>query len=120
MGKSSLQTEQTVTDATYVDEAASLAKDLTLRESRGPDDMVNAWNRLEARYGVPFQIFWSLRYRRPKSITVGIFNRLQAAYRAECERQMRKLQHEIEITKAKAGADCPAVREVEALVGEDS
>lgn len=45
--------------------------------------------------------------------------RLQAAYQAECERQLRKLQHEIQITEAIAGADCSAVRAAKALVGED-
>jgi hypothetical protein len=107
-----------VTDTTAVDQAASWAKRLTLTEARGPGDMENAWRRLEARYGVPWRAFWSLRYRRPNEIAASIYLRLQAAYEAECERQMRRLQHEIEITKAKTGAHHPDVVAIEALVGE--
>jgi hypothetical protein len=81
--------------------------------------MENAWRRLEARYGVPWRAFWSLRYRRPNEIAATIFLRLEAAYQAECERQMRRLKHEFEITKAKAGAVHPAVVAAAAVVGED-
>jgi hypothetical protein len=115
VSKSSLHEAQ-MRDAAFVDEAAVWAKELTLRESRGPGDMENAWNRLEARYGVPFGVFWSLRYRKPKTISAGIFARIHAAYRAECDRQMRILEHEAEITKTITGADHAAVVAVEALV----
>lgn len=101
-----------------VDEAATWARDLTRREARGPGDMENAWRRLEARYGVPWRTFWSLRYRKPREIGASIYQRLAAAYEAERERQMRLLRHDIETTKKIAGADCAAVREAEALVGE--
>jgi hypothetical protein len=115
--KNSLR-ESIVTDVTAVDQAASWAKRLTLSEARGPGDMENAWRRLEARYGVPWRSFWSLRYRRPNEIAASIYLRLQAAYVAECERQMRRHQHELEITRAKAGADCAAVVAAEALVSK--
>ena len=32
-----------------------------------------------------------------------VYLRLQAAYRAECERQQKLLEHELSITKAKTG-----------------
>lgn len=47
-----------------------------------------------------------------------LYVRLQSAYQAECERQMRLLQHEIKIAKAKGLADTPGYRAAEALVGE--
>lgn len=103
---------------TYVDQAAEWAKALTRSETRGPGDQPNAWRRLEARYGIPEYAFWSLRYRKPKDVAVSLYMRLQAAYRAECERQQRRLMHEIEITKEIAGANHAAVRAAEALVGE--
>lgn len=103
---------------TAVDQAASWARELTQREARGPGDLNNAWQRLEARYGVPASTFWSLRYRKPKDILASIYFRLRGAYEAECERQMRKLRHELEVTKAIAGADHAAVRAAEALVGK--
>lgn len=107
-----------MSDVAYVEQAAEWAKSLTQSETRGPGDQPNAWRRLEARYGIAEYTFWSLRYRRPKDIAVSIYARLQAAYQAECDRQMRQLQHEIEITKTITGPDHAAVLAAEALVGE--
>lgn len=108
-----------MTGALYVDECAEWARRLTQTEARGPGDIDNAWRRLEIRYGLPWRVFWALRYRRPKDITASIYFRLLAAYEDVCERQARKLQHEIEVTKAKAGAAHPAVVAAETVVGED-
>jgi hypothetical protein len=116
--KNSLR-ESIVTDTTAVDQAAAWAKRLTQSEARGPGDLENAWRRLGQRYGVPWRAFWSLRYRRPNEIAASIYLRLQAAYEAECERQVRRLTHELELTRAKAGASHPAVVAAEALVSKD-
>lgn len=85
-----------------VTDARTWANELIRRESRGPGDMENAMRRLEGRYGIPWRIFWQLRYRAPTDVMVGVYLRLRAAYQAECDRQERLLAHEIEITKAKA------------------
>ena len=69
--------------APYITEAADMARFLTLRESRGPGDMDNAWERLEARYAIPRGIFWALRYRLPNKIAHDVYGRLQAACAAE-------------------------------------
>jgi hypothetical protein len=114
MGKKFLREEQ-MSDVA-VNQAASWARVLTQCESRGPGDLPNAWRRLEARYGVPVQTFWALRYRRPKDILASIYLQLSAAYQAECQRQMRKLAHEIHITRRIAGADHPAVAQAQAVV----
>ena len=102
MRKKPLREEQ-MTDAAYVEQAAKWANDLVIRESRGPGDTENAMRRIEQRYGVPFNSLWSLRYRKPKAIMCGLFDRLHHAYTAECDRQMRKMANELEITKAVAG-----------------
>jgi hypothetical protein len=107
-----------MSDAVFVDEAAGWARQLTQSEARGPGDLESAWRRLEARYGVPWRTFWALRYRKPNEIATSLYARLQAAYRAECERQMRRLQHELEITERMAGADHPAVVAAKAVVGK--
>lgn len=104
-----------MTDAT-VDDAASWARWLTQRETRGPGDMPNAWRRLERRYGIPWRTFWKLRYRPPKQIATSLYFAMQDAWRAERDRQLRLLQHEIEITEAKTGPDHPAVVAAQALV----
>lgn len=96
--------------------AQKWASDLVQRESRGPGDMENAMRRLESRYGIPWRTFWSLRYRPPTDLFVSVYQRLEAAYQAERHRQMRLLQHEIEITSIVAGPDAPAVRAGLALV----
>lgn len=119
MSKESLPSEQEVTEAALVDSCAEWARRMTHTEARGPGDLENAWHRLEARYGVPWRLFWQLRYRKPKVIAAALYLRLLAAYQHECERQTRKLRDEIEITKNKIGADHAAVRAAAALVGED-
>lgn len=101
----------------FVSNAQEWANELIRRESRGPGDYENAMRRLESRYGIPWQTFWRLRHGRLKDIYVSIYVRLQAAYQAECERQMRLLAHDIEIAKAKGLADTSAFRAASALMG---
>lgn len=117
VSKKSLRVEQS--DAALVERAALWAQAIVQRESRGPGDLDNAMRRLEVRYGVPFQALWALRYRKPKALIASIYLRLQAAYEAECARQMRQLKHELETTRRKAGAFDPAVAAAAAVVGED-
>lgn len=114
--KKNLQ-DQGMTDAAFLDEATGWARRLTQVEARGPGDMENAWRRLECKYGIPWRTFWSLRYRPPRDLSTSIYHRLRSAYEAECERQMRRLEHEIAITKAKVGPSHPAVFAAEAVVG---
>lgn len=102
--------------AELVDEAARIANDLATREMRGPGDLPNAMERLERRYALPTRSFWSLRYRKPKSICASLLLKLLAAYQAEIERQMRHLNHELAITEAIAGAAPDSVRSARALV----
>jgi hypothetical protein len=89
--------------AAIVDDAASMARTLVRREARGPGDTDNAMRRLEARYGVPYGVLWSLRYRKPKDILASAFLTLSNAYEAECERQRRAIEHDLAIAKAKGG-----------------
>jgi len=103
-----------------VEQSALWARELTRREARGPGDIESAWHRLQARYGVPFRTFWALRYRPPKTIAADLYLRLCAAYQAECDRQMRKLRHELEITKATAGAAAASVVAAAAVVDSDN
>ena len=103
--------------AALVDEAARIANDLATREMRGPGDLPNAMQRLENRYALPTRSFWSLRYRKPKSICASLLLKLLAAYEAERERQMRLLSHDNAITRLTTGPDHPAVRAAEALLG---
>lgn len=73
--KKPLQLEQKSAVAT----AQDWSRDLVQREARGSGDTENAMRRLEARYGVPWRTFWSLRYRPPKSICADVWLRLKGA-----------------------------------------
>lgn len=103
---------------TAIAQARGWANALVQRESRGNGDTENAMRRLESRYGIPWRTFWTLRYRPPSEIFQSTYERLSAAYQAECDRQMRLLKHEMEITRLTA-PDHPAIRAAEALACED-
>lgn len=77
-------------------------------------------HRAEAKYGVPAQAFWALRYRTPKDILASVYLRLKAAYEAECGRQEARLAHELELVKAlpTTTARAALVAEAEAALGE--
>lgn len=117
MRKFSLSVGQ-MSPAAFVSRAAWWSRELTRFRARGPGDLENAMRAIERDYGISFSTLWRLRYKAPqcKSICVSIYARLEAAYRCECERQRRRLEHEISITKAIAGADSPAVRAAQAVV----
>lgn len=110
-----------MSDVAYLDNAEHWTKDMTRMKARGPGDTENAMRAIEREYGIDYWTMWRLRYRRSavRDIGITIYSKIEAAYRAECERQLRRLQHEIEITEAIAGADSNAVRAAKAVVGEN-
>lgn len=110
-----------MSDVAFLDQAAQWSKDITRMKSRGPGGTENAMRQIEREYGVDYGFLWSLRYRRDrlKRISKSVFDRIEAAYQAECQRQMRKLRHEVEITETIAGASCASVVEAKALVDEE-
>ncbi len=120
MRKKFLKRDLPMSDAAYLDQAAGWSKDLTRMKSRGPGDTENAMRQIEREYGIDYGFLWSLRYRRDRLriISISAYESIRAAYRAECERQMRKLGNEIKITEQISGPDSAAVRSAKALVGE--
>lgn len=64
----------------YVDECAYWAHELAQSESRGPGDYANAMERIERKCSVAKGTLWKLRYRRPKTIGVEVYNAIQGAY----------------------------------------
>ena len=107
-----------MSDTAYLDQAALWSKDLTRMKSRGPGDIENAMRQIEREYGIEYGFLWSLRYRRDRLriISVSVYETIRAANRAECERQMRKLEHDIKRTEEIAGADSAVVHAAKALV----
>lgn len=106
-----------MSDVAYIDHAVTWSKKLTRMKASGPGDTDNAMRRIEREYGIDYGVLWALRYRRPKDILTSWYFRLKAAYEAECARQQRILQNEIEITKA-IGAGKDAVASAEAFLRE--
>jgi hypothetical protein len=103
MRKFPLSGVEKMSDA-YVADARRWAGALVAKEYRGPGDMDGALWRAAQKWGVDHSTFWSLRYRPPKDIVVGVYMRLKAAYESEVERQEARLAHELMLAKA-AGLD---------------
>lgn len=110
-----------MSDVAYLDQAAQWSRALTRMKSRGPGDTENAMRLIEREYDIDYGFLWSLRYRRDrlKIISKSIYEKIAEAYQKECGRQLRKLQHEIVVTEAIAGASSPAVVAAKALLNED-
>ena len=98
-------------------EARTLLAEMFGWEYAGHGDTENALRRIGTRHGLSFGEVWSLRYRPPKRIFSDLLKRLRDAHAAECERQLRKLAHELEVTARVAGAHHPVVVEVQAVLG---
>lgn len=81
-------------------EARRIVNELLHMESRGPGDMESAMRRLANRYGLPWRVFWTVKYRQPRDLLCGVMAKLREAHAAECQRQMERLKHELEIVRA--------------------
>lgn len=89
------------------------------REMQGPGDVGPAMNRLEAKYGIPFWTLEHLRKGKAKTVDVSVFARIRAAYLNHCERQLRSLEHELRIEKARGNdRDQDLLAETEALLAK--
>jgi hypothetical protein len=102
----------------YVDQAVWWSKELTRFRSRGPGDTDNAMRAIERDYGLDYWLLWRLRYRSSqiKDIGISVYARLEAAYRAEVERQYDKLGDAIHNTRELVGDGHPTVVAAAAVV----
>ncbi|WP_246658836.1 hypothetical protein [Mesorhizobium sp. J18] len=85
--------------------AAGYVRRMVSRESSGWGDQTEALKRLARNYKLPFWTLNNLRIGRAKTIEAGLRDRIREAYLDLCERQIRRLQHELEIEKAAAADD---------------
>jgi len=83
-----------------VESATEYVRTMVQRESRGPGDLDNAMQRLEARYGLNFWTLWHLRKGRAKSVEASLLARIKSAYLDMCRSQATNLLHEIELEAA--------------------
>lgn len=73
--------------------------------ARSEDDLDAAYGAFERQFGVGRWTIEHLRKKRAKVCDVSVFAKLRVGYISLCERQVRKLQHEIAITRATSGGD---------------
>lgn len=81
-------------------EATVYVRKLVDREARGSGDIPRAMERLATRYGIGFWQLSHIRKGKAKSVDVSLYARIRGAYLDYCEREVRALQHELEIEKA--------------------
>lgn len=98
----------------YAEKASGYVNRMVAKESTGWGDQSNALERLGVRYGIPFWTLNHLRTKRAKTCDTGLYYRIKAAYLHFCESEVRKLQHEIEIERARYGDDTLEDLEAEA------
>lgn len=103
-----------------VEQATIWARALVQREARGPGDTPAAMHRLSARYGISHHALWTLRYRSPRDVAASVYFRLKEAHENEIQRQLRLLENELAISRAKLGASHHLVVEVETFLGADN
>lgn len=104
--------------AATMDRARYMASELIRMESRGSGDLENAMRRLGSRHGMNWRLFWTLRYRAPRDMMVSAFEKLDAAYRAECTRQLKRLEHELQVARLAGAAVDDIAAEAARLVAE--
>lgn len=84
-----------------IEEAQKMVRLMINRESRGPGDRVNAMRRLATRYGLTFNLFWSLTYRPPNDLMCSVYEKIRTAYESELRRAVSVLDHERKLAEAR-------------------
>lgn len=93
--------KRSLLSAQLLEQAREWARELTALEMQGPHDLEFAWHRLEARYGIPYATFHSLRYRKDlKDIWVSLYFMLQEAVEQERSRRAAQLSNRQFINEA--------------------
>lgn len=89
-------------------EAQGYVKRMLENEGSTWGNLSQALERIERRYGIPYWTLNNLRTGRAKTVEAGLFQRLRGAYLDHCERQIARLQHELEMEKERANNDLDA------------
>lgn len=99
--------------------ASEYMRKMIAREMKGPNDLGPSMNRIEQKFGIPFWTQDHLRKGKAKTCDASLFARVRNAYLSHCERQLKSLQHEIEVERAKGhDLDQDILAEVEALLAK--
>jgi hypothetical protein len=103
MGQNPLQMEKKSMSNAATD-ATEWANYLVRREYHGPGDTLEAaMLRASRKHKVPFNLFWTLRYRQPKRLWADAYLAIKTAFENECLRQEAKLRDEYETARKVMG-----------------
>jgi hypothetical protein len=80
--------------------AGEYVRGMLKKETEGWGDNANALKRLSRRYGLSYWTMNNLRIGRSKTVDASVYQRIRSAYLDICERQIARLQHELELEKA--------------------
>ncbi|MGN7962163.1 hypothetical protein [Brucella sp. 22210] len=83
--------------------AGEYVRGMLEKEAKGWGDNASALQRLSRRYGLSYWTLNNLRIGRSKTVDASIYQRIRSAYLDICERQIARLQHELELEKAVNG-----------------
>lgn len=83
-----------------VERAGDLVRGMVEMESKGWGDQFAAVRRIGHRYGILLNALEHLRTGRAKTVNGDLLSRIRAAYLDVCERQIAKLQKQLEIERA--------------------
>ena len=101
-----------------VGQAREWANMLVHSQCRGPGDFDNAMRRVETKWGIPYGLIWSLRYRPPKDVPGSLLVSLFAAVEDLRETGRKKYEHELAIAQATGRSNSILARMAVALAGE--
>lgn len=74
--------------------------------------------RLGRRHDIPWRTLWNLKYRPPKDLFVGVFDKLKQAQIVEATRQIERIRNDIRIAELN-GVDVKGLSDqAEALAAE--
>jgi hypothetical protein len=80
--------------------ATGYVRRMVENETRGWGDLDNAFNRIEAKSGLPFWTMKNLYTGRAKTVEASLFNRIKAAFVDHCGKHAARLLHEAQMAKA--------------------
>ena len=81
--------------------AREMIRRMVALESQGPADTQPALRRLAARYRLSVWTLEHIRKGRAKTVEASLAQKLRSAYFDHCKRQVERLQHELQIERAR-------------------
>lgn len=91
--------EMGISFTTLDGKARDWARSMEDREASRAGSLANGRCALSRRYKIPLGVFDGLRRERTKSLSVGVFERIRAAFIRELEQEIARCVHELEMAR---------------------